>query len=427
MSDVMESDVPYEERPQSEVAFLTPEEAARFDAETVRDALFFRGPWKDPVLDVPRHELFIETREVMGKVADQLTEKREHQAWSPAEILLTPDGAKRHAEMGGLWRQDPNDLRSPMEWMRDSVGEAGVFVPDPEQLAEEARYLSMTQLSALFIDGLTEDNLPNYSRIIAEVLRGSEEATVFLRQWLSDEDLHKLGFDLYMHFTQTLNPYLLEQQRSRLILEGEMPTNGDLFTIVAYTSIQEPATKYSHRQTPKNYYTPDGERHAITMRTMLGHIADHEDDHGEAYQEIGEVMMEKYPSQMVIALNRVVQDFNMPGSSIESFRQHAAILSWAGVFDVVDLYNIVVDVTSRFGVFDDSLKLHPEAEQAREELAMYMSAMRAKAEEIEVRRAEYRDSGKEDRKFRNPFSSSKDKGPVKVARRKQVSDLPFAA
>ncbi len=425
--------------PSSEVASalsaeqiaLVQERIGELSIDEVRQRVFYVGPWNDPALDVPKAEALEYLEPQFRRSVDALTAKRAQQGWLPAELLLTPDGGSQKKEMGGLWRADPEDPTSKFVWRSGEIGENGLFIPQLEELVEEGRNLTPVQTSALFIDGLTEDNLPNYARLFAEVLVADEAGTEVLRMWLTDEDLHKLGFDSYMHFTQVLNPYLLEKQRSKLIREGEMPDNGDIFSIFSYVSLQEPATKISHRNTPK-----DG----MTMGVMLGHIAGHEKDHGEMFLEIGQELMKQYPSQMILAMNKQMHNFAMPGSGIENFDQHAAVMSFAGIFDVVDTYNIMADVADELGIFDYDGELHPEAEVAREQMSQLLLVLQTKAHEAEESRDGWRTGegkaaqrsiakhGDDLRRLSDPFNPrGAPKIPVKVSRKKKIHDLPFAA
>lgn len=397
-----------------------------FSVEQIREALFVRGPWEDETLDVPRAELLEYMAPAFEESLSDLEDSRARGSWTPADAFLAAGSGKgemytrRAVDGKRLTAAEATVLNEEHPLWRNAVGEmlmlstdlepARLYIPDTKELIIEAKSLDAVQLSALYVDGLTEDNLPNYGRLIAAVFGNDEAATAFLRQWLADEDLHKLSFDLYMHLAQPINPFLLEQQRTKLIKEGVMPSNEDPFTLISYVCMQEPATKVSHRNTNMPQGNPMGQ--------ILGHVSKHEHEHGEAYQKIAAELVKAYPEQMIIGFEKALFNFNMPGSDIDNFKHHAAILSWAGVYDAADFYKIATEVVSKIGLFDqDYDSLHPEAQKSLENIQTRLRKLSKFAQRLESQREKAREKG-ESKEFKDPFA---------VGFERTVQVLPFSA
>jgi len=72
---------------------------------------------------------------------------------------------------------------------------------------------------------------------------------------------------------------------------------------------------------------------------------------------------------MVIAMERQVRDFEMPGAGVEGFRDLAKAIARAGIYDLqIHHDQILVPVILRHWRLEYLEGLTPEAEQARERL-----------------------------------------------------------
>ena len=75
------------------------------------------------------------------------------------------------------------------------------------------------------------------------------------------------------------------------------------------------------------------------------------------------------PSGMVLAMERQVRDFEMPGAGVEGFHSLAKAIAKAGIYDLAIHHDqILVPVIVRHWGLESLEGLSPEAEQARESL-----------------------------------------------------------
>src|SRR5947199_7471258 len=88
--------------------------------------------------------------------------------------------------------------------------------PDKVVMADGVR-------SALFVNLLTEDNLPYYFRTI-ETLFGRDSAWgTWVRRWTAEEGRHSIVLRDYLTVTRSIDPVALERARMAQVERGEVP------------------------------------------------------------------------------------------------------------------------------------------------------------------------------------------------------------
>ena len=103
---------------------------------------------------------------------------------------------------------------------------------------------------ALTVNLLTEDNLPLY---FAELNRlGKDDVWgEWARRWTAEEGRHSIVIRDYLMVTRAIDPVALERARMRQVCSGTVPVFGDVTEALIYTTLQELATRISHRNTGK--------------------------------------------------------------------------------------------------------------------------------------------------------------------------------
>ncbi|MEO8862911.1 MAG: acyl-ACP desaturase, partial [Candidatus Saccharimonadales bacterium] len=102
---------------------------------------------------------------------------------------------------------------------------------------------------------------------------------------------------------------------------------------------------------------------------IMKRVAADENLHYLFYRDLGKTAIELNPSAMVLAIDRQVRKFEMPGTGIVDFGKHAKAIARAGIYDYEIHYNkILVPVLKKYWGLDKIEGLSPEAEQAREGL-----------------------------------------------------------
>ena len=272
---------------------------------------------------------------------------------SPNVLLaeLEPTAARlldRHLSTSKEWF--PHDL---VPWSRGRD-----FEPDYEWSPHDAS-LSDEVRSALFVNLLTEDNLPYYFRTI-EAMFGRDSAWgTWARRWTAEEGRHSIVIRDYLTVTRAIDPVALERARMAQVECGEVPEPGTPQDGFAYVALQELATRIAHHNTGKLLDDKAGYE-------VMKKVASDENRHHLFYRDLVSAALEVDPSGMVIAIERQVRTFEMPGTGIVDFDAHAKAIAKAGIYDFLAHHDqILVPVVLRHWGVADLDGLTPEAEQAR--------------------------------------------------------------
>src|SRR5215213_2057830 len=112
--------------------------------------------------------------------------------------------------------------------------------------------------SSLFVNLLTEDNLPYYFRTI-EAMFGRDSAWgEWSRRWTAEEGRHSIVIRDYLTVTRAVDPVALERGRMQQMSYGfHQPIDGPAEGFV-YVALQKLATRISHRNTGKLLDDPAG-------------------------------------------------------------------------------------------------------------------------------------------------------------------------
>jgi acyl-[acyl-carrier-protein] desaturase len=272
--------------------------------------------------------------------------------WFPHEFV--PYGRGRDHQPGDVWSPDHADLGGA-------------------QLDDAVR-------SALLVNLLTEDNLPYYFRSVERMFGPDGAWGTWVRRWTAEEGRHSMVIYGYLMATRAIDPVELERGRMAQVSGGvtpDPPTAQDGF---AYLALQELATRISHRATGQMLGDPVG--YEVMMR-----VAADENLHQLFYRDLAEAAMEVDPNGMMVAIERQVAEFAMPGVGIPDFPRHAAAIARAGIYDLaVHHEQILVPVVLRHWKVDQVQGLQPEAEQARERLMTRLAKSERVARRVTERR-----------------------------------------
>jgi acyl-[acyl-carrier-protein] desaturase len=235
------------------------------------------------------------------------------------------------------------------------------FEPDYEWSPEEAGVPAEVR-SSLFVNLLTEDNLPYYFRTI-ESMFGRESAWgEWSRRWTAEEARHSIVLREYLTVTRAIDPVELERARMAQMSCGQVPEPDTPQDGLVYVSLQELATRIAHLNTGKLV----GDRVAYDI---MKRVASDENRHHLFYRDLTAAALEVDPSGMVIAMERQVREFEMPGTGIVDFDRHARAIARAGIYDFqIHHDQILVPVVLRHWGVEELTGLSDAAERARESL-----------------------------------------------------------
>ncbi|MFN2504054.1 MAG: acyl-ACP desaturase, partial [Acidimicrobiales bacterium] len=166
--------------------------------------------------------------------------------------------------------------------------------------------------SALFVNLLTEDNLPYYFGTIDRVFGDEHPWREWVRRWTAEEMRHALVIRDYVVVTRAIDPVGLEHARMLQVSNGEVPEPPDVPEGLVYVALQELATRIAHRNTGKMLEDSRGYE-------LLSRVAADENLHFLFYRDLTTAAIEIDPSAMVLAMANQVRNFQMPGTGIPDF------------------------------------------------------------------------------------------------------------
>ncbi len=241
------------------------------------------------------------------------------------------------------------------------------FVPGEEWDADEYPLPDPVR-RALIVNLLTEDNLPYYFETIHRVL-ASEGFRVWTRRWTAEEMRHATVIRDYLMVTRAVDPVALERARMAQVAGGQSPQPPTVPQLIVYLCLQELATRIAHRNTGKLLTDPSGYE-------VMSRVAADENLHFLFYRDLVADALQVDPSAMVLAIDRQVREFEMPGTGIPGFAGHAIAIARAGIYDLgIHHSQILVPVVLRHWRVADLEGLSSEAEQARESLLAFIDRL----------------------------------------------------
>jgi acyl-[acyl-carrier-protein] desaturase len=277
---------------------------------------------------------------------------------------------ERHLASAKEWF--PHEL---VPWGRGRDFDAGEsWSPEDSPICEAAR-------SALFVNLLTEDNLPYYTRTISSEFGRDDAWGEWSRRWTAEEGRHAIVMRDYLTVTRMIDPVALERGRMVQVTTGNVPEPGSVPDMLAYVSLQELATRISHNNTGRLLTDKAG-------RKIMARVAADENLHHIFYRDLTSTALEIAPEVMLPAIERQVRDFAMPGVGIPEFAHHARLIANAGVYDFASHHSqILVPVLLRQWHLDRLQGLRSAAEQARERLLAHVDRVGKIARRLVERQA----------------------------------------
>jgi acyl-[acyl-carrier-protein] desaturase len=231
--------------------------------------------------------------------------------------------------------------------------------------------------SALFVNLLTEDNLPGYYHAVAGSFDEGSAMAEWTRRWAAEEQRHAIVIRDWVSLTRTLDLVALERARMQQVSGGYRP-KGRCPTLsdgMVYLALQELATRLSHWNT--------GAHLDEVGATVMKRVAADENLHFLFYRDLATALLVADPSEMVVAIDRQVSEFEMPGTEIVGFAAHAAAIAAAGIYDYrVHYEQVLVPVVLNHWRLETVEGLSADAERARDHVLARMARLKRVADRI---------------------------------------------
>jgi acyl-[acyl-carrier-protein] desaturase len=259
----------------------------------------------------------------------------------------------------------------PHDYIPWSEGRDFAFLGGEDWAPEQSR-LDETAKAAMITNLLTEDNLPSYHREIATRFGKDGAWGTWVGRWTAEENRHGIALRDYLIVTRGVDPVELERARMDYMTLGYDSGDKTPLEAIAYVSFQELATRVSHRNTGRATGDPIADK-------LLARIATDENLHMVFYRNLMAAAFDVSPDLAMQAVTKEVTGFSMPGATMANFRRNSALIAKAGIYDLrLHHDEVVAPVLRAWKVFDRT-DLGPDGEQAREELAAFMTGLDAQA------------------------------------------------
>jgi acyl-[acyl-carrier-protein] desaturase len=255
----------------------------------------------------------------------------------------------------------------------DGILDGEPWRPDDSPLPDVAR-------TALIVNLLTEDNLPSYHHEIATLFGRDGAWGTWVHRWTAEEGRHGIALRDYLTVSRAVDPVALERARMTHMEAGYTNVHDDeILHSIAYVAFQELATRISHRNTGKATGDPIAEQ-------LLARVAADENLHMVFYRNLLAAAFDLDADAAMRAVADVTSAFQMPGVGIDGFQRKALSIALAGIYDLRQHRDEVLQpVLRQWDVFGRT-DLSAEGEKAREEIAAHMDELETQASRFEEKR-----------------------------------------
>jgi acyl-[acyl-carrier-protein] desaturase len=222
--------------------------------------------------------------------------------------------------------------------------------------------------SALIVNLLTEDNLPYYVLGLTHNLGQDGVWWEWIRRWTAEESRHGMVIRDYLSVTRLVDLDGLERARVAHMLVGDIPRPEGIAGTLVYLALQELSTRIAHFNTGACLDDPG--------RRIMQRVATDENLHHLFYRDLVSSALALDPSTVVVAMDREVRRFAMPGTSIPGFRDHSEAIAAAGIFSAATLAREVFHPSIvRQWRLPELTELDTRGEQARDRLMAFLSRL----------------------------------------------------
>ena len=254
-------------------------------------------------------------------------------------------------------------MASAVEWFpHDYIpyDEAKTFQRDYQWEPEDSEF-SEAARSALYVNLLTEDNLPYYHHDIIQITGGEGVWGTWTRRWTAEEGRHSIAIRDYLIAKRAIDPTELERARMIQVSGGQTPEQKNTKRGMIYVALQELATRIAHSNTGRIMPDQAGKK-------VMARVAADENLHFIFYKDLCTAGFDLRPSEFTVTLEEVVKEFDMPGKGIPDFDKHSKLIAISGIYGATEfLGSVLRPCIEEWGV-NKLGNLNSKAENAREML-----------------------------------------------------------
>lgn len=205
------------------------------------------------------------------------------------------------------------------------------------KLRERVRGIKDSARVAIGLNLITEEGLPHFHRLLAKYLGDESFWSKWNNMWTAEEDRHGGVLRDYARDTRLFNFSRLEQMQYAYQEKGFSPDwDKDPYRVFVYTTLQERATQFSHKNTG-NFIGDD----EPLIKGILGSIAADEAKHFNFYRNVFKEILELDPNRALESALTIMPAIDMPGISMPNFREMADVIRREEIYGPRDYKKIV--------------------------------------------------------------------------------------
>ncbi len=293
------------------------------------------------------------------------------------EVLLhletkVKEWIKSHVEKRKLWFS--SDFLPADEKMSD---DQNLIV---ENLRKRSKGLGDAVRIALALNLITEEGLPHFHRLISHHLGHDSFWANWTNMWTAEEDRHGNVIRDYVRDSRIFNFREVELLQFHYIQAGFNPAwHNDPYRVFVYTTLQERATQISHKNTGDH-----AGDHDPLLKGILKSVAADEAKHYTFYRNVFKEILNLDPDRALVSAAAVMPAIEMPGHSVENFKEMADIIRRKDIYGPWD-YKKIVEEAIKFWNIEKITGISEVAEKAQEAILAIPERLKKIAEYIERR------------------------------------------
>ena len=251
------------------------------------------------------------------------------------------------------------------------------------KLRDRARSIPDEVRVGFALNLLTEEGLPHFHRLIASHVGENNILIRWNNLWTAEEDRHGCILRDYARDSRLFNFRELEKLQFDYMNVGFFPSWGkDPYKIFVYTSLQERATQFSHKNLGKRV----GENEPL-VKGILNSIAIDEAKHFTFYRNLFKAILEVDPNRALKSASDLMPSIDMPGIAMPNFREMADVAYRVGVYGPWD-YKKIVEEAIEFWKIEAMTGLNEMGRMAQEKIMKIPQRLQKVAQYIDRRMEE---------------------------------------
>ena len=206
-----------------------------------------------------------------------------------------------------------------------------------QRLRERARSIGDAIRVSVVLGLLTEEGLPHFHRLLSNYLGEKSVWSQWNRMWTAEEDRHGTILHDYARDSRLFRMKEVEMMQYAYQEAGFEPEwDKDPYRVFVYTTLQERATQYTHRNTGRVV----GDEEPV-LKGIFQNIAADEAKHFSFYRRVFKALLELDPNRALQSALAVMPAIDMPGISMPDFKEMADVVRRTGIYGPWDYKEIV--------------------------------------------------------------------------------------